>query len=169
MACFRGFMPCVVLCFVVIELILKYNSNEGTGDIMSLGIGAFANKVFEDNDVVSFKYGVYNMNEQELQNQSHISDGSITILKKTFVEPEIHNKIKRINGRKKKISIRVTKEVDISGLLRNKSIAIENSRFCWKTIEDESRADIMALRLVSKIFMQYQTDSVIPELISFDM
>ena len=30
---------------------------------MSIGIGAFAEKIFEDDEIVSYNYGVYDLNE----------------------------------------------------------------------------------------------------------
>lgn len=130
---------------------------------MSLGIGAFAEKDFEDAGIVSYKYGVYNLNESELRNPAHIADGTIIIYKECFVEPEIHYKIKRINGRKKKVSVRVPREVDIVELIRNERIIIENSRFSRKLLNEDNHTDVMAYRLISLIFKAYQTDGIIPE------
>lgn len=135
---------------------------------MSLGIGAFAEKDFEDAGIVSYKYGVYNLNESKLRNQAHIADGTIIINKECFVEPEIHDKIKRINGRKKKVSVRVPREVDIVELIRNERIIIENSKFSRKMLYEENHTDVMAFRLISLIFKGYQTDSVIPDHVGFD-
>ncbi len=135
---------------------------------MSIGIGAFAEKIFEDDEIVSYNYGVYDLNEPELHNLAHIADGTIIIYKECFVEPEIHYKNKRINGRKKKISVRIPREVDIIELIRNEKIIIENSRFSNKMLYEENHTDVMAYRLISLIFKGYQTDSVIPDNIGFD-
>lgn len=56
---------------------------------MSLGTGAFAEKIFEDDEIVSYNYGVYDLNEPELRNLAYIADGTIIIKKECFVEPEI--------------------------------------------------------------------------------
>lgn len=62
---------------------------------MSRGIGAYANKIFEDNETVIYEYGRYNLNAAEYRNDNHLCDGSITILKRCFAEPEIHQKLKK--------------------------------------------------------------------------
>lgn len=61
---------------------------------MSRGIGAHAKKVLEDDETVIYEYGGYNLNEPEYWNENHILDGTITIQKNCFVEPEIHEKLK---------------------------------------------------------------------------
>ena len=43
---------------------------------MSLGTGAFAEKNYEDEEIVSYNYGVYNLNEPELRNSAYIADGT---------------------------------------------------------------------------------------------
>ena len=136
---------------------------------MSLGTGAFAEKNYEDEEIVSYNYGVYNLNEPELHNLAHIADGTIIIYKECFVEPEIHYMNKRINGRKKKISVRIPSEVDIVDLIRNEKIIIENSRFSRKILYEENHTDVMAYRLISMIINMYQTDDVIPDHVGYDM
>ena len=72
---------------------------------MSRGIGAYANKIFEDNETVIYEYGGYNLNAAEYRNENHLCDGSITILKRCFAEPEIHQKLKKMpSGRKKLVA-----------------------------------------------------------------
>ena len=56
---------------------------------MSRGIGAHAKKVLEDDETVIYEYGGYNLNEPEYWNENHILDGTITIQKNCFVEPEV--------------------------------------------------------------------------------
>lgn len=136
---------------------------------MSLGTGAFAEKNYEDEEIVSYNYGVYNLNEPELRNLAYIADGTIIIKKECFVEPEIHYMNKRINGRKKKISVRIPREVDIVALIRNEKIIIENSRFSRKILYEENHTDVMAYRLISLIINMYQTDHVIPDHVGYDM
>ena len=136
---------------------------------MSLGTGAFAEKNYEDEEIVSYNYGVYNLNEPELRNSAYIADGTIIIKKECFVEPEIHDKKKRINGRKKKIPVRIPREVDIIELIRNEKIIIENSRFSRKILYEENHTDVMAYRLISMIINMYQTDDVTPDHVGYDM
>jgi len=63
---------------------------------MSKGIGAYARKVFEDENTVIYEYGGYNLNNPAFRNSDHIYDGAITIPKKCFAEPEMHEKLKKM-------------------------------------------------------------------------
>ena len=38
---------------------------------MSRGIGAYANKILEDNETVIYEYGGYNLNADEYRNENH--------------------------------------------------------------------------------------------------
>lgn len=62
---------------------------------MSRGIGAHANLVLQDENTVMYEYGGYNLNEPKYRNENHIYDGMITISRDCFVEPEIHEKLKK--------------------------------------------------------------------------
>ena len=98
---------------------------------MSRGIGAYANKIFEDNETVIYEYGGYNLNAAEYRNENHLCDGSITILKRCFAEPEIHQKLKKMpSGRKKLVAKRIPVSVDYGQMLENGLIKVENSSNC---------------------------------------
>ena len=75
---------------------------------MSRGIGGSCRIVEEDEHTVIYEYGGYNLNKPEYRNPDRICDGLITIEKSALVEPEIHIKIKRMQGGNKKV---VTKRV----------------------------------------------------------
>ncbi|MGN1120960.1 MAG: hypothetical protein ACI4RV_01255, partial [Eubacteriales bacterium] len=62
---------------------------------MSIGIGANANLVLQDDKKVIYKYGGYNLNEEPFKNEAHICDGTITVQRSCFLEPEIHEKLKK--------------------------------------------------------------------------
>ena len=51
---------------------------------MSRGIGAYANKMHEDDLTVTYEYGGYNLNQLEYMNENHLCDGRITITKICF-------------------------------------------------------------------------------------
>ena len=42
---------------------------------MSIGIGAYAKKIVEDDETVIFEYGGYNLNEPEYRNKNYVLDG----------------------------------------------------------------------------------------------
>lgn len=73
---------------------------------MSRGIGAHAKIVLEDDVIVIYEYGGYNLNEPEFRNEAHVYDGYITVLKECFIEPEIREKVKKMPSGRKKWSLR---------------------------------------------------------------
>lgn len=128
---------------------------------MSLGVGAFADLVNEDDAMVRYKYGGFNLNDDKYGNEQKIADGYITIQKRCFKEPEIHEKLKRTSsGKKKLVMKRVHVDVDYGGLFEEGSIQIENCSNCWNVNPDG--VDMMAFKLLRKIFDEYQNESKIP-------
>ncbi len=135
---------------------------------MSLGYGGWCYIDAQDEQTVIYRYGTYNLNDTKFRNKEHICDGMITIDKNSLVEPEIHEKIKRFpNGKKKLIVKRISVDVPYEELFKNKKIEIENSNNCWETMAHGY--DFMALRLVFKIFNDYQENGVLPEHISYNV
>lgn len=47
---------------------------------MSIGIGAHANLVFEDEQTVIYEYGGYNLDDSKYRNENHLYDGNLTML-----------------------------------------------------------------------------------------
>lgn len=136
------------------------------GAEMSKGIAAFAECVAYDEKSVIYKYGGYNLNEEAYRNEQRIRDGMIIISRTCFAEPEIHRKIKRLSGgRKKTIVKRIPVEIDYLPMIRDGRILIENCSHCWQCNPDG--IDIIALRLLSKIFKKYQEDGAVAETILF--
>lgn len=135
---------------------------------MSLGYGAWANLFLQDDESVIYNYGSYDLNEQKFENKNRITDGNIFIFKSCFVEPEIHEKLKRMpNGKKKLIVKRIPRNVDISQLISEEKIVIENCSNCWDCTP--AKIDRMALNLLYKLFRQYQEEETIPEYISYNV
>ena len=62
---------------------------------------------------------------------------------------------------------RIPVNVNYEKMIAEGSIIIENSLNCWKTTDTEMCIDVMALRLLHKLFGVYQEESKIPECISF--
>lgn len=131
---------------------------------MSRGFGAFARLALQDENTVVYEYAPYNLNEPEYRNSEHIYDGLITISKDSLVEPEIHEKLKRMpSGRKKLIVKRIRRDVDYSALLTAGKITIENSCFCWRLIGTEENIGMMALQIIFRIYDHYQDEGTLPE------
>lgn len=137
---------------------------------MSRGIGAHANKMFEDNETVIYEYGGYNLNDPKYRNENHLYDGSITIPKNCFTEPEMHEKlIKMPSGRKKLVRKRIPVSVDYVQMLEKRLIRVENCSNCWMTTDDDLHIDVMACHLLFKLFYQYQEEGNVPEHVSYNV
>lgn len=137
---------------------------------MSRGIGAVAKRIAEDEKSVVYEYGGYNLNNPLFRNEQKVYDGVISIKKECFVEPEIHEKIKRMpSGKKKQVIKRVPVSVDYGMYLENGMIEVENCSNCWHTIPEENGVDIMILHLLFKLFLKYQETGKIPESLTYDV
>ena len=137
---------------------------------MSKGIGAHANKILEDATCVVYEYGGYNLNDPAFRNEARIYDGEIIIQKDCFVEPEIHEKLKKTPSGKKKLVIkRIPVSVDYGQMLNSGRIQVTNCSNCWQTSADHLKIDIMVCHLLFAIFRQYQEDGAIPETISYNV
>lgn len=107
----------------------------------------------QDEKTVIYEYGGYNWNEEQFRNGFHIYDGIITIHRDCFVEPEIHEKLKKMpSGKKKLVTKRIPVGVDYPKYIEDGLIAIENCSNCWKVTEDEKHIDVMALHILFCIF-----------------
>ncbi len=137
---------------------------------MSKGIGIIAHKFFEDNKNVIYKYGNYNLNIPEFRNENHVYDGTITIQKDCFVEPEIHEKWKKqSSGKKKHILKRIPVDVNYGDMLYDGRIVVKNCSNCWMITEDEYMIDKMIFHILFYIFLKYQEEGEIPERISYEV
>lgn len=135
---------------------------------MSIGVGAWARKVLEDDKTVIYEYGGYNLNEPVFRNEERILDGIITISRECFIEPEIHEKLKKLPyGRKKKIEKRIPVYVEYGRMINSGLIVIENCSNCWHKSNNKLQVDIMACNSVQKILMQYQEDGAIPYAVGY--
>ena len=133
---------------------------------MSKGIGGSARVIMQDENTVVYEYYAYNLNEEEYQNREHIYDGIITIDKRSLVEPEIHEKLKKQpSGRKKLMTKRIPREVDYIGLITAGKINVENSKFCWQILNNGM--GLIAIHIIFKIFDLYHSEGAIPETVGY--
>ncbi len=137
---------------------------------MSIGIGAYANLVLQDSNTVIYEYGGYNLNEEKYRNKSHVCDGFITIQRNCFLEPEIHEKLKKMPSDKKKlITKRIPVYVNYTKYIEDGLIVVDNCSNCWNTTDNEKRIDVMALHILFCLFLRYQEQGTMPEYISYHM
>ena len=134
---------------------------------MSLGIGAFCKLIAQDDETAIYEYGSYNLDDPNNKNKDRIADGMITIKKSSLIEPDIHDRIKRLpNGKKKRIIKRVPNDIPLANLFNSKSVIVENCSHCWKI--NDVGIDVMACSTVWKIFMEYQEKGCLPEHLSIN-
>ena len=132
---------------------------------MSMGEGGYARLINNDGVWITYAYLPYSLNidavKENYSNHDHL-DGVISIKISSLVEPEIHEKIKRWpSGRKEKIIKRVKNDVNYTELLDNGLIKVKNSKYSFKVLPID--IDSIAMKLIFKIFNQYQETGVIPE------
>ncbi len=129
---------------------------------MSMGYYGSAELVYSDNDVIVYAYGCYNINNNNYKLYMHAKDGVLTIQRDALIEAEIRRKIKRTaSGRKKEIVKRIHRDVPFDELLEKGKIEIENASGTWVTSEEGY--DVIARRVLYKIFERYQETGTIPE------
>lgn len=133
---------------------------------MSKGIGGSARVVMQDADTVVYEYYAHNLNEEKYRNSEHTYDGMITIDKHSLVEPEIHEKLKKLpSGRKQLITKRIPRDVDYATLIAAGQISVENSKFCWRTLDNG--IGLIAMHIIFKIFNLYQSEGAVPEAVGY--
>ena len=136
---------------------------------MSMGYGGSARIVDQDSKTAIYEYAPYNLDEPAFRNGNRIHDGLITINKESLVEPEIHEKVKRMpSGRKRLIIKRIRRDVDYSSLLKEKKIMVENSRYCWRYVGTEKNIGMIAMKLIFHIYDQYQMEGALPKTVSLN-
>ena len=120
----------------------------------------------QDNKQVTYKYACGNVNKGLNVYRAEIAnpDGIIIIDKSCFVEPEIHQKLKRTpSGRKRLIEKRIPVPVDYGAYIEDGRVTVQNASACWRTIRG---IDFMALRLLDKLFDEYQKQGDLPDRVS---
>ena len=131
---------------------------------MSIGYGGGCRKYGESAVFVIYEYYAYDWNTEGCDNPNRIYDGIIKIEKSAFIEPEIHQKIKRRpSGRKMLVTKRIERDVPISEYFENGKVELVNSSFCGRICNGHG---YVGLRLIYKIFSEYQKSGEIPHIVS---
>ena len=131
---------------------------------MSIGYGGGCRKYGESAVFVIYEYYAYDWNIEGCDNPNRIYDGIIKIEKTAFIESEIHQKIKRRpSGRKMLVTKRIERDVPISEYFENGKVELVNSSFCGRICNGHG---YVGLRLIYKIFSEYQKNGEIPHIVS---
>ena len=131
---------------------------------MSLGYCGKAILEMADENELWFLYYSYNLNLENYKEHIGKYDGEIIIKRSAFVEPDIYMKrIRRPSGRIKFEKRIRKKEVNIQKLIENGDVKIVNSSGTWNFIEGN---DVMAICLARQIFVKYQEERDIPEMVN---
>ncbi|SDZ95960.1 hypothetical protein SAMN02745687_01218 [Lachnospiraceae bacterium NK3A20] len=132
---------------------------------MSMGYCGYADLQDSDETMVVYLYCCYNAND-DYERFMQIEDGELYIERDAFVEPEIHEKIKKSpSGRKRLIEKRIKKDIPFGDLLNSGKIKVKNASGTWKTLA--YGIDFMAYNILFKLFDEYQETGVLPDHISW--
>lgn len=133
---------------------------------MSLGYGGYADIQQSDDTMVIYLYCCYNVDNDDYKHFQQLEDGELYIDRDAFVEPEIHEKIqKTASGRKRIINKRVPREIPLENLIDRGKINVLNASGTWQTTY--GGIDIIAIKLLIKIFDEYQKTGDIPKRVAF--
>ena len=94
----------------------------------------------------------------------------LLLQRECFAEPEIHEKLKKMpSGKKKLITKRIPVTVHYGEMIEDGRIVVENCSNCWRTSENYFHIDVMASKILFYIFLRYQEEGEIPEMISYNV
>ena len=126
---------------------------------MSMGYGGYADLEQSDTKFVNYSYCCYHL-EADVHFPKQ-NDGKLKIARTAFVEPELHEKVRRTaSGRKKKVVKRVLNDIPLEELISSEKISIVNAGGTWKTTE--TGIDRIAIQIVRIILISYQKTGEIP-------
>ena len=132
---------------------------------MSLGYGGGCRKISEDADFALYEYFSYNLNVGDCEK---IFDGLIMLKKSALLEPERREKFQRMpNGKRRKFTKIILREVDISELIDSGDVEIENCSRAWSFLPNA--IDYIACCLCRKIFAGYQREGTLPDKCSYNV
>ena len=129
---------------------------------MSKGHCGHAHLVANDETLLLYSYCAYDLNRADWQEMKKKEDGEIAIDRDSLIEPEVHEKAKRLpSGKRTTVIKRIEREALYGDLLKAKKIRIQNASGAW--VFSESGIDEVALKIVHIIFSEYQKTGNIPD------
>ena len=129
---------------------------------MSMGYSGYADLQQFDETLVIYLYCCYNANDADYKRFKEIEDGELYIDRNAFVEPDIHEKIRKTASGKKKTAVRrIKNKVDFDELFESGKIKVKNASGTWS--KTEFGIDIMAVNLLRTIFDEYQQTGELPK------
>ncbi len=124
---------------------------------MSRGRGARARLISEDENAFVYAYGSYNLNDSKHLNEKGIMDGMIRIQKDCFTDFE-----ERRENPKQAIYL-------MGRQLRAGRIVIHNCSNCWHVTSDLDRIDVLACKMLWKLFKCFLKTGKMPEAVFYDV
>ncbi len=109
---------------------------------MSRGYCGYADLHQSDDTMVMYKYCCYKLDNDSYSRYRNLEDGEIYIEQNAFVE-------------------RVKRDITLGDIFETGKIQIKNASGTWSTTIEG--IDIMALRILRKIFNEYQDTGKLPE------
>ncbi len=129
---------------------------------MSKGHCGHAHLVANAEPLLLYSYCAYDLNRADWQEMKKKEDGEIAIDRDSLIEPEVHEKAKRLpSGKRTTVIKRIEREAPYGDLLKAKKIRIQNASGAW--VFSESGIDEVALKIVHIIFSEYQKTGNIPD------
>lgn len=127
---------------------------------MSIGYGGYMDLAADDNTTLIYTYCCYNVNSDDYKKYMELADGEIVIAKNALIEPEICSK-KIPGSRKSIIKERIRREIPLEELFASGMITVKNAAGTWCTNSDG--IDIMAVKMLFKLFNEYRGTGKIPK------
>lgn len=130
---------------------------------MTLGYAGHARLEAEDDEIAIYSYTGEDWNVQdESARDALVSDsGQFAISKSCLIEPEIHSKVRKLNGRKRLVEKTVVRDPDLADLIERGGIVVD--KLCAVDSEASVYHPRIYARLLRLIFRSYQVNGRLPE------
>lgn len=135
---------------------------------MSLGYVGHARLEAEDTEIAIYSYTGENWNVQDEAVCKRLESAvdQLTIDKSCLIEPELRSKVRKMpNGRKKLVEKKIVRLPDISELISDGSIVVDE--LCGIDAEASDYRPCIYMRLLRIIFENYQLNGRLPEMEGF--
>lgn len=130
---------------------------------MSLGYVGHARLEAEDDEIAIYSYTGedWNVQDESVREALESDSGQFTISKSCLIEPEVHSKVRKLNGRKRLVEKTIVRDPDLADLIRNGDIVVD--KLCAVDSEASVYHPHICARLLRLIFRSYQVNGRLPE------